>query len=93
MENERIEVSFPESSLVLYLETIDFINVKCIWKNYGLLVSEETFMLEKYDVIQIFKHLLREILNQAVQTGYITDSEKKEFCNRIVIDDKEVLTS
>lgn len=93
LRNEKTELSFPESSIVIYLEPTDSLNMNCIWKNYGVSMSEQKFLVERNNLIKMFKNLLCEIINQAVQTGYITDSEKEEFYNRIFNGTRQVLTS
>ncbi|MBD2693759.1 hypothetical protein [Anabaena catenula] len=93
LRNQKIELSFPESSIVIYLEPIDSLNMNFTWKNYGYSVSEQKFLVERYDLITMLKNLLWKIINQAVLTGYITDSEKEEFYNRIASDTRQVLKS
>jgi hypothetical protein len=79
VREKKIEISFPESWMTIYLEPVDSSTLKCSWRNYGDSIAEEEFTLDKYQVEKTLKHFLEEILTKAVQEGYITSIEKEKF--------------
>ncbi|OUL37189.1 hypothetical protein BV372_03320 [Nostoc sp. T09] len=79
VRDKKIEISFPESWLTIYIEPVDSSTLKCTWREYGESIAEEEFALDKYQVIKILKVFLDQILTKSVQGGYITSTEKDKF--------------
>jgi len=76
---QKIELSFPESGITMYLEPIDIWTINCIWQEYGDSHTQKDFVLQRSQVLAVIQSFLDKIINEAVDKGYIKEAEKKEF--------------
>ncbi|AFZ27972.1 hypothetical protein Cylst_5999 [Cylindrospermum stagnale PCC 7417] len=79
LSGKNIELEFPESSMVIYLQPIDFWQIKCIWKKYGYSLEQKTFLLDNQQVLNKLLDFLARLINMAVNKGYISFEEGSEF--------------
>jgi hypothetical protein len=84
LSNQAVELSFPESWMILELQPLDSMKMNCIWRKYGSYVEKYTFEVERFQVIDVLRQLVIKVVNQAVGQGYITDDEKDDFLQEIV---------
>ncbi|MBD2384790.1 hypothetical protein [Cylindrospermum sp. FACHB-282] len=83
LKDKKIELSFPESCMIIYFEPVNR-QINCIWKKYGQSSQKNNFKLEKNEVLKVLEDFVCKIGSKAVDGGYITDKEKNEFLKPII---------
>jgi hypothetical protein len=79
LKGKKIELSFPESKIVIYLEPIDIWIIDCTWQEFGTAHIQKHFILQKSQVLAVIQSFLDKIINEAVDKGYIKEADEKEF--------------
>lgn len=80
--DQKIELSFPESCLIIHFEPVDR-QINCTWKKYGQSVEHSNFPLYKDEVLRGLADFVCKIGSEAVAKEYITEEEKCEFLKPI----------
>ncbi|MDM9385459.1 hypothetical protein QUB80_32920 [Chlorogloeopsis sp. ULAP01] len=76
--DKKIELDFPESYMyVEFVPTTD--NISCTLTKFGSKPQQKSFELNKTQVIRELKLFLEQIIDKAVDGGYITFADKEEF--------------
>lgn len=80
--DQKIELSFPESCLIIHFEPVHR-QINCTWKKYGQSVENTNFLLYKDVVLRELADFVCKIGSDAVAKEYITEEEKCEFLKPI----------
>ena len=78
-QDKRVEIIFAENCFLL----IDFLPLKhkfiCILKEFGYSFKSKQFELNKSQVLRVLKRFLYEVVQLAMDGGYIKPEDKDEF--------------
>lgn len=86
-QGKKIEIEFVESCCLI-IELVPFVNeITCTLKEFGysstkhftLDYKKKHFELDKTQVLEVLRRFLDEVMQLAVDGGYITQEEKDEF--------------
>ncbi len=75
----KIDLSFPESGITIYLEPMDIWTINCIFQEYGDSNTHKNFVLQRSQVLAVIQFFLYQIINEAINNGYIKEVDEKEF--------------
>ncbi|NJM62299.1 MAG: hypothetical protein HC849_22210 [Oscillatoriales cyanobacterium RU_3_3] len=77
-QGEKIEIDFPESWLMIRLLPQNN-KIVCTLTKFGTSYWEKQFEFDRPQVLDALRNFLEEVMQLAVDEGYITLSEKEEF--------------
>lgn len=77
-QGQKIVITFPESSFNITLLPIDD-RISCTLTKFGTSCWEKVFECDRAHVLNTLKGFLEEVMQLAVDEGYITLEEKEEF--------------
>ena len=74
----RIEIEFPDNSMEINFIPVDD-KINCIFRKYGTEHKVNSTELARSQVLEVLGHLLNELIQLAVDRGYIKPEEAHEF--------------
>ncbi|MBD1814043.1 hypothetical protein NDA07_21775 [Microcoleus vaginatus DQ-U2] len=77
-QGKPIEIDFGESWFTIMLVPIDN-KINCTWIEFGTSCWEKQFECDRTQVLDVLRGFLQEVMQLAVDKGYITLGEKEEF--------------
>jgi len=77
-QGKPIEIDFGESWFTIMLLPIDN-KINCTWIKFGTSCWEKQFECDRAQVLDVLRGFLEEVMQLAVDKGYITLEEKEEF--------------
>ena len=77
-QGQKIAIDFPESWLMIRLLPIDD-RISCTLTKFGTSGWEKVFEFDRTQVLNTLRGFLQEVMQLAVDKGYITLEEKEEF--------------
>ena len=77
-QGKPIEIDFGESWFTIMLLPIDN-KINCTWIKFGTSCWEKHFECDRTQVLDALRGFLEEVMQLAVDKGYITLEEKEEF--------------
>ena len=77
-QGKPIEIDFGESWFTIMLLPIDN-KINCTWIKFGTSCWEKHFEFDRTHVLNTLRGFLQEVMQLAVDKGYITLEEKEEF--------------
>ncbi|MEG4322054.1 MULTISPECIES: hypothetical protein [unclassified Microcoleus] len=77
-QGHKISIDFPESWLMIRLLPRDD-RISCTLSTFGTSCWEKVFEFDRTHVLDVLKGFLEEVMQLAVDKGYITLFEKEEF--------------
>jgi len=77
-QGQKIVITFPESSFDITLVPIDD-RISCTLRKFGTSCWEKHFEFDRTQVLDALRGFLEEVMQLAVDKGYITLEEKEEF--------------
>jgi hypothetical protein len=77
-QGKKIAIDFPESWLMIRLLPIDD-RIICTLSKFGTSDWEKMFEFDRTQVLNTLRGFLQEVMQLAVDKGYITLEEKEEF--------------
>ena len=77
-QGQKIEIDFGESWFTIMLLPIDN-KINCTWIKFGTSCWEKQFECDRAQVLDALRGFLQEVMQLAVDKGYITLFEKEEF--------------
>jgi hypothetical protein len=77
-EGQKISIGFPESWIIIDLVPIAG-DISCTLRTFGCSSEQNNFELDKTQVLGVLRHFLDEVMEMAVDKGYIRRKEKEEF--------------
>ena len=77
-QGKPIEIDFGESWFTIMLLPIDN-KINCTWIKFGTSCWEKHFECDRAQVLDALRGFLTEVMQLAVDKGYITLEEKEEF--------------
>ena len=77
-QGQKIAIDFPESWLMIRLLPIDD-RISCTLTKFGTSGWEKVFEFDRTHVLNTLRGFLQEVMQLAVDKGYITLEEKEEF--------------
>jgi hypothetical protein len=77
-QGKPIEIDFGESWFTIMLLAIDN-KINCTWIKFGTSCLEKQFECDRTHVLDALRGFLQEVMQLAVDKGYIALEEKEEF--------------
>jgi len=77
-QGKPIKIDFGESWFTIMLLPIDH-KINCTWIKFGTSCWEKQFECDRTQVLDALRGFLEEVMQVAVDKGYITLEEKEEF--------------
>lgn len=77
-QGQKIAIDFPESWLMIRLLPIDD-RISCTLRKFGNSCWEKVFECDRTQVLNTLRGFLQEVMELAVDKGFITAEEKDEF--------------
>jgi hypothetical protein len=77
-QGQKISIDFPESWFMIRLLPRDD-RISCTLRKFGTSCWEKHFEFDRTHVLDVLRGFLQEVMQLAVDKGYITLEEKEEF--------------
>jgi hypothetical protein len=77
-QGQKISIDFPESWFMIRLLPRDD-RISCTLRKFGASCWEKHFEFDRTHVLDVLRGFLEEVMQLAVDKGYITLEEKEEF--------------
>ena len=77
-QGQKIVITFPESSFTITLLPTDD-RISCTLRKFGTSCWEKVFECDRAHVLNTLRGFLEEVMQLAVDKGFITAEEKEEF--------------
>jgi len=77
-QGQKISIDFPESWFMIRLLPTDD-RISCTLRKFGTSCWEKHFEFDRTHVLDVLRGFLQEVMQLAVDKGYITLEEKDEF--------------
>jgi hypothetical protein len=86
----KISIDFPESWMIVELMPVAM-EINCTLRKFGNFCEQKHFELDKLQVLGVLRRFLDEVMELAMDKGYIRPEEKDEFLKTAFITNASIV--